>query len=123
MTSASADLTAEGGGYKETAIPAPGLAPSSSSGDDAALTLAAQPDATRLGWRLQGWVRQSNLSNSSAAISNNRNTATLSNSQYSTPATGYGFNAAVRKLADWGSSKPAWTSAPPPATRASCSPM
>jgi outer membrane receptor protein involved in Fe transport len=67
------------------------------------VTLAAQPDTTHLGWRLQAWVRQSDLSNSSAAISNNRNTATPANNQYKTPATGYGVDGAVRKLADWGS--------------------
>ena len=98
-----ANLTAEGGGYSEARNSGTQYAASSSSGDDAAVTLAAQPDATHLGWRLQTWVRQSNLSNSSAAISNNRNTATLSNSQYATPATGWGTNAAVRKMADWGS--------------------
>jgi outer membrane receptor protein involved in Fe transport len=98
-----AALTAEGGGYKESRASGTRFAQSSSSGDDAAVTLAAQPDATHLGWRLQGWMRQSNLYNTSAAISNNRNTATLSNAQYATPAIGYGANAAVRKLADWGS--------------------
>jgi outer membrane receptor protein involved in Fe transport len=98
-----ANLTAEGGGYSESRNSGTQYAASSSSGDNAAFTLAAQPDATHLGWRLQTWVRQSNLSNSSAAISNNRNTATLSNSQFATPATGYGANAAVRKQADWGS--------------------
>jgi vitamin B12 transporter len=98
-----AALTAEGGAYKETRDSGTQFAKSSSSGDHAAVTLAAQPDVNRLGWRLQTWVRESNLSNSSAAISNNRNTATLSNAQYATPAAGYGANAAVRKLADWGS--------------------
>jgi len=98
-----AALTAEGGGYTESRDSGTLFAKSSSSGDRAAVTLAAQPDATHLGWRIQGWVNQSNLYNTSAAISNNRNTATLSNAQYATPATGYGTNAAVRKLADWGS--------------------
>ncbi|MGZ3343654.1 MAG: TonB-dependent receptor [Caulobacteraceae bacterium] len=98
-----AAFTAEGGAYKESRASGTQFANSSSSGDDAAFTLAAQPDATHLGWRLQTWVRESNLYNTSAAISNSRNTATLSNTQYSTPATGWGANAAVRKLADWGS--------------------
>ena len=82
-----AALTAEGGGYSEARDSGTLYAQSASSGDDAAVTLAAQPDATHLGWRLQTWMRQSNLANSSAAISNNRNTATLSNNQYATPAT------------------------------------
>ena len=98
-----AALTAEGGGYSEARDSGTLYARSASSGDDAAITLAAQPDANHLGWRLQTWVRQSNLANTSAAISNNRNTATLSNNQYATPAAGWGANAAVRKLADWGS--------------------
>jgi outer membrane receptor protein involved in Fe transport len=98
-----AKLTAEGGGYSEARNSGTRFAQSASNGDDAAVTLAAQPDATHLGWRVQTWVRQSNLSNSSSAVSNNRNTATLANSQYATPATGWGANAAVRKLADWGS--------------------
>jgi outer membrane receptor protein involved in Fe transport len=98
-----AALTAEGGGYTEARDSGTLYAKSASNGDDAAITLAAQPDATHLGWRLQTWVRQSNLANTSAAISNNRNTATLSNNEYATPATGWGANAAVRKLADWGS--------------------
>lgn len=98
-----AALTAEGGAYKETRGSGTLYANSASSGDDAAVTLAAQPDATHLGWKLQTWVRESNLYNTSAAISNGRNTATLSNAQYATPAAGYGANAAVRKLADWGS--------------------
>src|SRR3569833_2500440 len=98
-----AALTAEGGGYREQRASGTQFANSSSSGDHAAVTLAAQPDATHLGWRLQTWVRQSNLSNSSSAVSNSRNTDSLTNYQYATPATGYGANAAVRKFADWGS--------------------
>jgi len=98
-----AKLTAEGGGYTEARDSGTLFAKSASHGDDAAVTLAAQPDTAHLGWRLQTWVRQSDLYNTAAAISNNRNTATLSNAEYSTPATGYGANAAVRKMADWGS--------------------
>jgi outer membrane receptor protein involved in Fe transport len=98
-----AALTAEGGGYTEARDSGTLYAKSASHGDDAAVTLAAQPDATHLGWRLQTWMRQSDLANTSAAISNNRNTATLSNNEYSTPAAVWGANAAVRKLADWGS--------------------
>jgi vitamin B12 transporter len=98
-----ASLTAEGGAYREARGSGTLLAESASSGDDAAVTLAAQPDATHLGWRLQTWVRQSNLYNTSASISANRNTATLASDEYLTPAAGYGANAAVRKVAGWGS--------------------
>jgi outer membrane receptor protein involved in Fe transport len=98
-----AALTAEGGAYREARGSGILYANSASKGDHAAVTLAAQPDRTHLGWRLQAWMRQSDLYNTSAAVSNNRNTANPANSQYSTPATGYGVNGAVRKLADWGS--------------------
>src|ERR1051326_7142681 len=49
-----------------------------------------------LGWRMQSWFRDSNLSNTSAALSANRATANPSNNQYATPALGWGVNAALR---------------------------
>jgi vitamin B12 transporter len=72
-------------------------AESEASGQAGSLTVAAQPTADDLGWRLQGWFRRSNLENSSAAVAANRATTTPASSQYDTPATGYGFNAAVRR--------------------------
>jgi vitamin B12 transporter len=67
---------------------------SNTSGASAAVTLA-QPAAEGVGgWRLQGWVRASDLENSSVAVAANRATTTPANDQYDTPATGYGFNAA-----------------------------
>ena len=67
-------------------------------GLEASATLVRAPDDGRLGWRLQGWVDGSNLANSSASVSADRNTATLANNEYSTPATGFGFNAALRRV-------------------------
>jgi outer membrane receptor protein involved in Fe transport len=72
-------------------------------GVQGSLTLVKAPTDAALGWRLQGWATGSNLVNSSAAISPDRNAATLSNDQYATPAIGAGFNAALRH-ADAGSS-------------------
>jgi vitamin B12 transporter len=66
-------------------------------GEQASLTLAAQPTAGQLGWRVQGWIDGSNLQNSSVSISANNAVATPANDQYKTPATGYGFNAALRR--------------------------
>jgi vitamin B12 transporter len=66
-------------------------------GVQGSLTLVRPPDAARLGWRLQGWASGSNLINSTASVSTDRNTATLANNQYATPAIGAGFNAAVRR--------------------------
>jgi len=67
---------------------------SNSTGASAAVTLA-QPAAEGVGgWRLQAWVRKSDLENSSVAVAPNRATTTPANDQYNTPATGYGLNAA-----------------------------
>lgn len=67
---------------------------SNTTGSSAVLTLA-QPAAEGVGgWRLQGWVRKSDLENSSVAVAANRATTTPANDQYNTPATGYGLNAA-----------------------------
>ena len=63
------------------------------------LTLVSPQEAGRLGWRLQTWVEGSDLANSSASVSANRNTATLANNQYATPAIGAGLNAAIRRSA------------------------
>lgn len=74
-------------------------AESTAQGSDASVTVAAQPDADHTGWRLQGWVRQSNLANSSVAVGPGRAYTTPANDQYATPAIGWGFNAALRGAA------------------------
>jgi vitamin B12 transporter len=72
---------------------------SNTSGASAAVTLA-QPAAEGVGgWRLQGWVRASDLENSSVAVAANRATTTPANDQYDTPAAGYGFNGAFQGVA------------------------
>jgi outer membrane receptor protein involved in Fe transport len=68
-------------------------------GAQGSLSLVAQPTKNLLGWRVQGWVSESDLSNTSASVATGRNSATLADNQYSTPATGLGFNAAVRRAA------------------------
>jgi len=67
---------------------------SNSTGLSAAATLAQPASEGVGGWRLQGWVRRSDLENSSVAVAANRATTTPANDQYNTPATGYGLNAA-----------------------------
>ncbi|MBL8774142.1 MAG: TonB-dependent receptor plug domain-containing protein, partial [Phenylobacterium sp.] len=67
---------------------------SNASGTSAAITLAQPASSGVGGWRLQGWVRTSDLENSSVAVAANRATTTPANDQYSTPARGYGLNAA-----------------------------
>lgn len=72
-------------------------AASQSRGQSASLTFAGQPGASSPGWRLQGWVRRSNLENSAVAVGAGRAATTAASSQYDTPTTGYGLNAAVRR--------------------------
>lgn len=67
---------------------------SNTSGASAAVTVARPAAEGVGGWRLQGWVRASDLENSSVAVAANRATTTPANDQYDTPAAGYGFNAA-----------------------------
>ncbi|ATC24080.1 TonB-dependent receptor [Caulobacter vibrioides] len=61
---------------------------SNATGGSLALTLAG--DA----WRLQAWARRSDLENTSVAVAAGRASTTPANDQFSTPATGYGLNAA-----------------------------
>jgi len=69
---------------------------SKAKGAQASITAAEQPDGSILGWRAQAWVSVSNLVNTSASVTNKRNTSTPSDDQYATPALGWGVNAAVR---------------------------
>lgn len=78
---------------------------SSSDGVTASLTLAHPDSDGDLGYRLQAWLRNSDFSNISAAIIQpGRVGTTISNDQFSTPALGWGFNAALRgnwSVIDW----------------------
>ncbi|HWD25943.1 MAG TPA: TonB-dependent receptor [Rhizomicrobium sp.] len=84
-----------------------GLAGSTSSADGvtASLTLAHPQSGGDLGWRLQAWLRNTGFTNTSVSITEpNRTGTTLTNDQYSTPALGFGFNAALRgswSAIDW----------------------
>ncbi|HYD86317.1 MAG TPA: TonB-dependent receptor [Vitreimonas sp.] len=75
-----------------------GLVGADSSADGAAvsLTLVQSPRADALGWRLQAWARESDMSNSFVAVSADRSTTTPAALQYATPAFGWGANAALR---------------------------
>jgi outer membrane receptor protein involved in Fe transport len=71
-------------------------------GQQASLTLVRDARPLDAGWRLQALVRQSDLTNSSAAVAPGRATTTPANEQYETPAIGYGANAAWRWVRpDW----------------------
>ena len=78
---------------------------SSADGVTASLTLAHPESEGDLGYRVQAWLRNSGFSNTSATILQpGRSGTTVSNDQYSTPALGWGFNAALRgqwSVLDW----------------------
>jgi outer membrane receptor protein involved in Fe transport len=69
---------------------------SHADGEDGSVTITAPPDGSELGYRLQAWVRHSNLSNTSVSVPASRASTTPANDQYATPATGWGGNGAVR---------------------------
>lgn len=71
-------------------------AKSNATGSSLAVTLATDS------WRLQAWARSSDLENTSVAVAAGRVGTTPANDQYSTPASGYGLNAAWQgKQGDW----------------------
>ncbi|HXJ01870.1 MAG TPA: TonB-dependent receptor [Micropepsaceae bacterium] len=76
-------------------------ASSSANGTTGSLTAASaeQPDA--IGWRIQGWFRDSDMSNVTSAVGAKRATVTPAGNQYSVPALGWGGNAALRGTFDW----------------------
>src|SRR5262249_16784564 len=52
---------------------------SKDSGGQASFTLSQLPTATDLGWRLQGWLSTSNLTNTAVSVGAGRRTATPAN--------------------------------------------
>jgi outer membrane receptor protein involved in Fe transport len=83
-------------GYYDQALGA-GLqgAESKARGETASLTLADPVTPSSIGWRVQGWIVDSNLSNTSVSVLPNQSVATPANDQYAIPAVGFGFNAAA----------------------------
>lgn len=67
-------------------------------GAQISLTAEADPSPDLWGWRGQLWALASDLSNTSASVSTNQQTATLSDNQFATPALGLGANAAARRV-------------------------
>ena len=93
-----AQLALRVAGYEETRGSGLVGANSASSGAQGSLTLARSPSREGdLGWRLQGWVDSSDLYNTSVATSLDRRTTTPANTQFATPALGWGVNAALRR--------------------------
>ncbi len=77
---------------------------SKADGFTSSFTVAHPESGDALGWRLQAWLRNSGLMQTSAAIAPGRAFTTPSDDQYATPALGWGANAALRgtsSLFDW----------------------
>ncbi len=83
-------------GYYDQALGA-GLegAESKARGETASLTLAEPATSNSIGWRAQGWMIDSNLSNTSVAVAPGQTGTTPANDQYAIPALGFGFNTAA----------------------------
>lgn len=73
---------------------------SKADGTSETLTLARPAASGVGGWRLQAWARTSDLVNTSVAVAPGRTTTTPANNEFSTPAHGYGLNAALQ--GQWG---------------------
>jgi outer membrane receptor protein involved in Fe transport len=84
------------GAYGENRDSGLDRAASSADGVTASLTLAHPQGQGDLGYRVQTWLRNTGFSNTSVSIATGRASTTLTNDQYSTPALGFGFNAALR---------------------------
>jgi outer membrane receptor protein involved in Fe transport len=96
-------LSARVSAYRESRHSGVAGTGSRTDGTIASLTAAHPARGDELGWRLQAWIHVSDFAQTSAGISPDRNTATPSNRQYATPATGWGANAALRGAGflDW----------------------
>ncbi|MGZ5931485.1 MAG: TonB-dependent receptor [Rhizomicrobium sp.] len=97
-------ISARVGAYGENRDSGLAGARSSADGVTASLTLAHPENVDSLGYRVQAWLRNSGFSNTSVSIAPGRVSTTPTNDQYSTPALGWGFNAALRggsSLLNW----------------------
>jgi len=80
----------------------------SASGHVLSATAALQPRADRVGWRLQAWRRESDMSNGFVAVADDRSSASPAASQDETPASGWGLNAALRRVVVSGIARVEW---------------
>ena len=85
------------GAFEEDRGAGTAYAGSRARGAQGSVTLAVQPDPNAWGWRLQGWAEGSDLRNTTASVALKRQTATLADNQYATPAYGVGGAGALRR--------------------------
>lgn len=94
---ADASLSLRAAAYDEQRGSGLAGARAQASGHVLSATAARAPAGDRSGWRAQVWRRESDLANSSVAVSADRATTTPANDQFETPATGWGANVALRR--------------------------
>ena len=74
-------------------------AEATAQGETASLTIAQNVEPDSIGWRVQSWLIDSNLTNISVSttstLAHPQSSTTPANDQYATPALGWGFNAAA----------------------------
>jgi outer membrane receptor protein involved in Fe transport len=70
-------------------------------GTTGSITVSHPEQADELGWRVQGWFRDTDVNNQTVGIGAGRRTTTPSGNQYAVPALGWGANAALRGSFPW----------------------
>jgi outer membrane receptor protein involved in Fe transport len=76
-------------------------ATSRAKGTTGSITAASAEQPDTIGWRIQGWFRDTDMSNVTSAVGARRATVTPAGNQYAVPALGWGGNAALRGTFDW----------------------
>jgi vitamin B12 transporter len=96
-------LAIRAGGYNEDRGSGLRGAVSRADGGQASISLTHSTAGTAPAYQLRAWVDRSNLLNTSVTVAPGRATATLSDDQYATPATGYGVGGLLRWTVGQGS--------------------
>ncbi len=89
-------LAVRAAGYNEDRGSGLAGAVSRADGGQASVSLTRAPAGKAAGYQLRAWVDRSNLLNTSVSVAPGRATASLSDDQYATPATGYGIGGVLR---------------------------
>lgn len=94
-------VTGRFGYYREKRDTGVARATSTAQGTTGSFTVAHPDRPDELGWRIQGWFRDTDMSNFTYAIGARRATVTPASNQYAVPAFGWGGNAALRGNFSW----------------------
>jgi hypothetical protein len=70
-------------------------------GTTGSITIAHPEQSDGLGWRVQGWFRDTDVNNQTVGLGPGRNSTTPAGNQYAVPALGWGTNTALRGTFSW----------------------